>query len=53
VNNLRDRYGVRWLVVETRTGSAPDLSAYATLRWRSEHYTIYELPRRQVFGSVR
>ncbi len=46
VNNLRDRYGVRWLVVERRTGRAPDLSPYATLRWHSAHYTIYELPRR-------
>jgi hypothetical protein len=46
VNNLRDRYGVRWLVVERRTGPAPDLGPYATLRWHSEHYAIYELPRR-------
>ena len=43
VNNLRDQYGVRWLVVERRTGPAPDLSPYATLRWQSAHYTIYEL----------
>jgi hypothetical protein len=43
VNHLRDQYGVRWLVVERRTGHAPDLSPYATLRWHSAHYTIYEL----------
>jgi hypothetical protein len=46
VDNLRDRYGVRWLVVEQRTGSAVDLSPFATLRWRSAHYAIYELPQR-------
>jgi hypothetical protein len=45
VNKLRDRYRVRWLVVEQRGATAPDLSPYATLRWHSAHYSIYELPR--------
>ncbi|GAA4206616.1 hypothetical protein GCM10022252_69000 [Streptosporangium oxazolinicum] len=45
VRDLRERYGVRWLLAdEHRGGPAPGLAAFATPRFRSGGYAVYRLP---------
>jgi hypothetical protein len=46
VAELRDRYGVRWLLADSRAegGVAPGLAQVATLRHAAGTVTIYELP---------
>ncbi|MEV6980535.1 hypothetical protein AB0M95_04650 [Sphaerisporangium sp. NPDC051017] len=44
---LRDRYHVRWLLVDLRlTGPGSSLDALAGLRFRSGDYAVYRLPDR-------
>jgi hypothetical protein len=45
VGLLRDRYGVRWLFVdESQNNVSPQLSGFATERYRSGVAVVYELP---------
>ncbi|GAA2914177.1 hypothetical protein GCM10010517_80680 [Streptosporangium fragile] len=45
VRRLRERYGVRWLFVDTRYGRpAPPLDGFARLRHRSGACAVYEIP---------
>ncbi len=45
VRDLRERYGVRWLLAdEHRGGPVPGLAAFATPRFRSGAYAVYRLP---------
>ncbi|MEV0566728.1 hypothetical protein [Dactylosporangium sp. NPDC050588] len=45
VGILRDRYGVRWLFVdESQNNVSPQLSTFATERYRSGVAVVYELP---------
>lgn len=46
VGALRDRYGIRWLLAETRYREQPsaDLGTYAVERFRAGNYVVYELP---------
>jgi hypothetical protein len=45
VGVLRDRYGVRWLVVDSSVGGAVDLGALAVPRYHFGLCMVYELPR--------
>jgi hypothetical protein len=43
--DLKQRYGVRWLVADTKDGNvSPDLADVATVRHRSGPVTVYEVP---------
>ncbi len=45
VGLLRDRYGIRWLFVdESQNNVSPQLSAFATERYRAGVAVVYELP---------
>lgn len=42
--DLRDRYGVRWLVVDRQVGvEAPELAQLADLRFRNDRTAVYQL----------
>ncbi|MFF4774307.1 hypothetical protein ACFY05_15730 [Microtetraspora fusca] len=42
---LRTRYGVRWLFADERNaGRAHDIANYATFRFRSGDFAVYEIP---------
>ncbi|GAA2625775.1 hypothetical protein GCM10010399_66530 [Dactylosporangium fulvum] len=45
VGLLRDRYGVRWLVVDASVTGSADLGGFAVPRYTSGLCTVYELPR--------
>ncbi|MEU9830628.1 hypothetical protein AB0D67_03710 [Streptosporangium sp. NPDC048047] len=45
LRELRERYGVRWLLADERAGrTSPELGAYAPLRFRSGDYAVYRVP---------
>ena len=45
VAHLRDRYGVRWLLVDlSQPGVAPAIGDHAVLRYRSRFCAVYQLP---------
>jgi hypothetical protein len=45
IDRLRDRYGVRWLFVDTSQGGvSPDLGKYATLRFSWGDCAVYQIP---------
>jgi hypothetical protein len=45
IATLRDKYDVRWLIVDGRYDKpSPELGTFATERYRSSDVTVYELP---------
>ncbi len=46
IADLRDRYGVRWLVVDTSHGQpSPEISKHASLRFAAGTCAVYEIAR--------
>jgi hypothetical protein len=55
LDELRDRWGVRWLFVSYRGGDAPGarLGEFADLRYKNREAWVYELRRAPATGSTR